>query len=66
MLHTSFCYEDLLREFWNIDYSEEQIISLVNEFSAWFESTCNIQIDHNEDMITYTEINDFSEFESSL
>ena len=66
MLNTSFCYEDLLREFWDIDYSEEQIISLVNDFSAWFESTCNIQMEYDKNMVTNREINDLSEFESLL
>lgn len=64
MLYMGFCYEDLISEFWNTEYSEEQIISIVNEFNAWVESTRNIPRDHDENMIPLTEINDLSELES--
>ena len=65
-MYMSFCYDDLISEFWDTEYSEEQIISLVNEYQAWVESTHNIQRDHDENMISLTEINDLSELESLL
>lgn len=43
MLHTSFCYDDMESDFWNSNYSEEQIISFINGFHEWYESTYNIQ-----------------------
>lgn len=67
MLYMGFCYEDLISEFWDTEYSEEQIISIVNEFHAWVESTRNTKEEIlDENMIPLTEINDLSELESLI
>ena len=62
MLYTGFCYDDMIRDFWDRNYSEEQLTSLINEFNVWFESIHNTKEEIlDENMISLTEINEIYE-----
>lgn len=65
-MYMSFCYDDMLTDFRGMNYSEEQIVSLVNDYQAWLESVRNIPKKPIQNMISLSEINDLSEFESLL
>ena len=65
-MYMSFCYDDMLTDFRGMNYSEEQISSIINEYHIWIESVRNTKREPIKNMIPLSEIDDLSELESLL